>query len=272
MTWTRTRTTGAVLAAIVLLLGGCAGSGDGDGGGDGTGGAAGGRSGGAQAAAISQPGDGSQPSVADGITVVGTGRITGEPDTLRTTVGVEIERDGVDAALEAANEAARRVIDSVRDAGVAEEDVQTSEFSVQPRYDHPQDGQPVLRGYVVRNLLEVTIREPDRAGDVLTAATEAGGDDARVHGVRFALEDNDALLDAARERAFEDARSRAEQYAELAGRGLGPLVSVSEHLSTPPPAEQFDDAAARQSAPGAVPIQPGQQEVQVQVTAVWSLD
>lgn len=270
MRWTRTWTTGAALAAIVLLLGGCAGSGDGDG--DRSRASTGGRSGDARPATFSQPGDRSQPSVADGITVVGTGRITGEPDTLRTTVGVEIERDGVDAALEAANDAARRVIGAVRDAGVAEEDVQTSEFSVEPRYDHPHDGQPVLRGYVVRNLVEVRIREPDRAGEVLTAATEAGGDDARVHRVRFALEDNDALLDAARERAFEDARSRAQQYAELAGRGLGPLVSVSEHLSTPPPAERFDDTAARQPAPGAVPIQPGQQEVQVQVTAVWNLD
>lgn len=267
--WTRTQMTGAVLAAFALLVGGCAGPGDDRDGG--ARGGTGGRSGGAQAAALAQPGDGSPPSVADGITVVGTGRITGEPDTLRTTVGVEIERDGVDAALEAANEVARRVIDAVRDAGVAEEDVQTREFSVEPRYDRPRDGQPVLRGYVVRNLVEVKVRDPDRAGDVLTAATEAGGDDARVHGVRFALEDNDALLEAARERAFEDARSRAEQYAELAGRGLGSLVSISEHLSTPPPAERFDAGAAREAAPGAVPIQPGRQEVQVRVTAVWSL-
>ncbi|MBW3562701.1 MAG: SIMPL domain-containing protein [Actinobacteria bacterium] len=261
--------TGAVLAAFALLVGGCAATGDD---GDGARGTTGERSGGARAAAFVQPGDESPPSVADGITVIGTGRITGAPDTLRTTVGVEVERDGVDTALAAANEAAQRVIDAVRDAGVAEEDVQTREFSVEPRYDHPNNGQPVLRGYVVRNLVEVKIREPDRAGDVLTAATEAGGDDARVRGVRFALEDNDALLDAARERAFEDARSRAEQYAELAGRGLGPLVSVSEHLSTPPPAEHFDAGAAREAAPGAVPVQPGQQEVQVQVTAVWTLD
>lgn len=261
--------TVAVLAAGVLLLAACSADGTRD---DATGasGTAGGIRADAAALTLAQSG-GSPGTPAPGITVVGTGRIAGEPDTLTTTVGVEVERDAVDDALTDANEAAQRVIDAVREAGVAEEDVQTREFSVQPRYDYPPQGQPILRGYAVTNLVEVKVGDLDRAGEVLTAATEAGGDDARVQGVQFALEDNDALLEQARARAFEDARLRAEQYARLAGRSLGPLVSLSEQLSTPPRVEQFEEGVAADSAARAVPIQPGQQEVQVQVTAIWSL-
>lgn len=256
---------GVVVASVALLVTGCSAGGEGTGSRSARGEAVGN-----QVAALAQPGDSSSPPIAQGITVVGTGRITGEPDTLRTTVGVEVERDNVDAALSAANEATQRVIDAVRGAGVSQEDLQTTEFSVEPRYDHPHEGPPVLRGYVARNLVEVKVRDLERAGEVLTAATEAGGNDARVHGVRFSLEDNQALLEAARERAFEDARSRAQQYAELAGRELGSLVSLSEHLSTPPPAEWLEGGAVAETSARAVPIQPGQQEVEVRATAIWS--
>lgn len=267
--WTQTRTVAALIGVLALVAAGCAAGGSTEQNGGG-GGAVG-----PDIAALSQPGGGSAPALAEGITVIGTGRISGEPDTLRTTVGVEVERETVDAALTAANEAAQRVIDAVTAAGVAEQDIQTREFDVSARYDHPRDGEPVLRGYAVRNLVEVKVRDLDRAGDVLTAATEAGGDDARVHGVRFALEDNEAMLEAARERAFQDARARAEQYATLAGRELGTLVSVSEHLTAPPPVHEFDQRAMEEAAPapgGAVPVQPGQQEVEVKVTAIWSMN
>lgn len=206
------------------------------------------------------------------ITVIGTGRLKREPDMLRATVGVEIESDSVDAALSATNQAARRVIDAVHAVGVARADIQTREFRVQPGYDHSAHGTPVLRGYVVRNLVEINVRDLDRVGEVLAAATEAGGNDARVHGVQFELEDDAAVLVAARERAFADARSRAEQYAQLARRELGPLVSLSEDVPPSPHVEQWDGVGTYvATAGGPVPVQPGRLEVVVRVTAVWSL-
>lgn len=213
-------------------------------------------------------------AAAPGITVEGSGRISGQPDTLTATVGVEVERPTVQEALDAGNEGAQRVMDAVTATGVATEDVQTARFDVHPRYDHgPGQEAPVIRGYLVSNLLEVRIRDVDAAGEVLAAATEAGGGDARVQGIRFGLEDNDALVAEARERAFADARSRAEDYARLAERELGALVSVDETLTPAPPAERFgDDMALEEAAAAAdVPIQPGEQEVEVRVVTVWSL-
>lgn len=205
----------------------------------------------------------------EGITVVGTGRVTGRPDTLRATVGVEVERARVEEALAAANAAAEAVLGALRSAGVADEDVRTTEVSVHPRHRERPGGEPEVRGYAVTNLVAVTIRDLTAAGDVLDAAVSAAGDAARVHGVGFTLEDNQELLERARESAFADARAKAEQYASLAGGSLGALVSLSETTADRPPVHTFaEDVAAE---PRALPLQPGTQEVVVQVTATWAL-
>ncbi len=218
-----------------------------------------------------------QESPAEGITVIGTGRISGEPDNLRATVGVEVERPSVEGALDAANAAANRMTSALRGQGVEERDIQTTEFSVRPRFGEPpvqpEPGEPQddseVRGYVVTNLVEVQIRDMERVGEVLQAVVEAGGDAARVQGVRFTLEDNEELLQVAREAAFADARRRANHYAQLADRELGPLVSLSEAVESDLP-RPLEGAAAEGAAAQAVPVMPGEEEVSVRITAVWA--
>ena len=218
-----------------------------------------------------------QESQAEGITVIGSGRISGEPDTLRATIGVEVERPSAEEALNAANAAASRVTSVLRVQGVEEQDIQTTEFSVRPRFGEPPvqsaPGEPQggseVRAYAVTNLVEVTVRDIGRVGEVLQAAVEAGGDAARVQGVRFTLEDNEELLEAAREAAFADARQKANHYAQLAGRELGPLVSLSEEVENEPP-RPMEGAAAEGAAAGAVPVEAGEEEISVRITAVWA--
>jgi uncharacterized protein YggE len=214
-----------------------------------------------------------EDGVTDGVTVTGQGRATGVPDTLRATLGVEVVRDDVQTALRDANEAAADVIAALREQGIAEEDIRTTEFTVRPRRGREPGpgGERVVEGYVVRNLVEATIRDVDQAGAVLGEVVEAGGDAARVEHVRFALEDDAAQLEAARRAAFEDARAKAEQYAELAGRSLGALVSLTEvgvPGGPPPPVAVPDEAAGA----GSVPVEPGRQEVDVRIQATWELD
>lgn len=220
-------------------------------------------------------GEGGSP--AEGITVVGTGQISGEPDTFRATVGVEVERQNVDEALNVANEAAEQVISTMREQGVEEQNIQTTEFSVFPVFNEPpmqgqsQDG-PGIRGYVVTNLVEARIQNLERVGEILQAAVEAGGDAARVRSVNFTLEDNEELRAAAREAAFADARRRANNYAELAERELGPLVSVSETVEDSAPLEPSGGMPASAGAEAqSVPVTPGEEEVTVRIKAVWEI-
>jgi len=210
------------------------------------------------------PGD---PPAEAGVQVQGTGTATGTPDVLRVTVGVETGAPTVGEALEAANAAARRVLDVVREAGVDDADVQTVNVRVYPRYG--SDGQEIS-GYLAGQDLAVTLRDLGKAGEVISDAVDAGGDAARLQGVSYALDDDTALRARAREEAFADARSTAEQYAELAGRRLGDLVEVREQVT--PAGGPFPvmaaDAAAESSA---VPIAVGSSELTVTVDVRWAL-
>jgi len=204
-----------------------------------------------------------------GVIVSGLGKVSGTPDVLRVQLGVEVRRDDVSAALRDANAIQARVRAAVRDDGVDPKDMQTADVSLYPAYS--SKGAP--NGYNVTQTLTVKLRNLGRAGKTIGDAVIAGGNAARVQGVSFALEDNAALLEKARDAAYGDARKKAERYAELAGRSLGPVELVSEQVPTgeQPMPYARDAAAAMPAGSSAVPLDAGQSQVSVSVTVRWSL-
>jgi uncharacterized protein len=212
---------------------------------------------------LAAPGD---PAPEGGVQVQGVGTATGTPDVLHVTVGVETGASSVGEALESADAAAQRVLDTLHDAGVADADVQTANVHVYPRYDG--NGQEIT-GYLAGQDLAVTLRDLGTAGATIGAAVEAGGDAARLHGIAYELDDDTALRARAREEAFADARVTAEQYAELTGRQLGAVLLVREQVSAsgPVPMAAGDAVAASE----AVPIAPGSTDVTVTAEVRWSL-
>lgn len=221
---------------------------------------------------IAPPVEPTPGAAASGVTVTGAGVVSGAPDVVQLTAGVEVERDDVQTALDDANVATNQVLQALDDAGIAEEDRQTRDFAIQPSMN--QDGE--IAGYLVRNLVEATVYEVDTVGDVVQGVADAAGDDARLHGVRFDLEEDSELLVAARQAALEDARIQAEHYADLAGVELGQLVAIEDHTVSQPRQGQMeqmemDAAAADDAAAAPVPIEGGEHDVTVRVVTRWAL-
>lgn len=208
----------------------------------------------------------------EGVTVDGEGTARGAPDVARTTVGVNVTRDTVEEAVAEANAAAEAVLAALRAEGVAPDDIQTSQVSIRPEHRFFEERPPEVSGYSVTNMVEVTIRDIDRVGEVLAAVAAAGGDATRVEQLAFEVDDDEGLRAVARTDAFANARRKAEQYAELADATLGGIVSISEQQTQggPIPFGIADEAAAGDSS--SVPISRGQQEVKVRVQVVWSLE
>ncbi|MBF6175377.1 SIMPL domain-containing protein [Nocardia blacklockiae] len=197
------------------------------------------------------------------VTVVGTGQVRGAPDTLNADLGVEVTAPDVSTAIQTANGRAAAVNDAVAAAGVAREDIRTTDVSLQPQYGPDR----TVTGYRATNTVHLTVRDLSKASGVLDAAVRAGGNEARIDGVSFALDDNSKLLADARARAFADAKSRAEQYAVLSGLKLREVKSINETRSgggePPTPRAQF----ARPD----VPLEPGLQTVTFDVTVTWNM-
>jgi hypothetical protein len=200
----------------------------------------------------------------EGITVTGTGEAFGEPDTLTADFAVETTGATVKEALDRAVAAATRMRDSLLGAGTARADLQTLNVTVGST--QKDDGK--ITGYTASQGLSLTVRDLARAGTLISAAIEAGGDAARLSNVSFAVENDDALLAQARKAAFADARMKATLYAGEAGRPLGRVVRVNEET---PSFGGFTQKHLMASADAAVPIEPGRQRLTVSVVVEWSL-
>lgn len=204
------------------------------------------------------------------VTVIGEGKVQGTPDTL--TVGLSIEATAPDAAG-ASNQTSGRitaVTEALAAQGVDRKDISTSNVSLQPQYA-ATDTTATIVGYRSSNSVDVKVRKIDSGPQVLGAITTAGGDATRINSVTYSIEDDSQFVKDARGRAFDDAKNRAQQYADLSGLDLGKILSISETGGALPPpmpmqAPRFDVATAE-----SVPLSPGQQTVGFSVTAVWEL-
>jgi uncharacterized protein len=203
-----------------------------------------------------------------GISVTGQGEVTGVPDTLTMTFGVSVLRPTVAEAVNVAADRADAVIGALQAQGVAESDIQTASYSIWPEYNYRDTGQELI-GYRVENSVIAKVRDIENAGSVIDAASAAGGDEARVSGVSFAIEDDTELLQDARAAAWADATAKAEQLATLAGVTLGEPVSISETISRPPIV--YPDVAFAGAEDAATPIIPGEQAVTVTLSVEFGI-
>jgi uncharacterized protein YggE len=158
------------------------------------------------------------------------------------------------------------VTDALTGQGIDRKDISTTTVTLQPQYGG-SDNTTVV-GYQSSNSINVKVRKIESGPQVLGAITTAGGDATRINSVTYSIEDDSQLVKDARGRAFDDAKNRAQQYAQLSGLDLGKVLSISETGGAAPPTPspvRFDVAAE------AAPLSPGQQTVGFAVTVVWEL-
>jgi uncharacterized protein YggE len=192
------------------------------------------------------------------IVVNGTGRVSVPPDTALLTLGVESQAPTLGDATSDAGRRMSAVVARIKAFGVADPDIVTVAYSVDPR---TAPGDPVRReeppriiGYHVTNLVQVTVRKLQDAGPVLDAAVAAGAN--TVRGIRFTLADPAPAQAEARRKAVTDALARTRQLAAAAGVELGEVLSIRES-GVAPPVPMRTMALRAESTP----IEPGQLEV-----------
>lgn len=202
------------------------------------------------------------------VTVVGTGQVQGVPDTLTADVGIEFTAPDVTTAMNQTNDRQQAVINALTGAGIDRKDISTTEVTLSPEYNNPEpSGTAAITAYRATNAVAVKIHPTDAASKLLALIVGTGGDATRIKSVRYSIADDSQLVKDARSRAFNDAKNRADQYAQLSGLHLGRVLSISEATgNTPPP------VGAPRAMPSMVPLEPGQQTVNFSVTAVWELD
>lgn len=199
------------------------------------------------------------------ITVGGMGSQYARPDRAVLDIGVTVRRPTVVDASRSASVAAQALTDALRAAGVADEHVQTSEFSVYPYHDD----WPTIAGYETTLGYRVTMPDVTIVADVLEQGVEAGGDDVRAWGIRFET-DPVGLMEAAREQAWADVMGRAAALAELAGEPLGGVLDAHEKVLVTTPQGMYQGGEG-DSAAFDIPVSPGQAGVVVLLTVTFAI-
>jgi uncharacterized protein YggE len=207
-------------------------------------------------------------SVADDtVDVVGVGETEGVPDEVTVNFGVRVTRTSVEAALDARSEAAHKLIDALRAQGLDDKDLQTTDLSLYRRHKRHDP----TEYYVASESVQATISPIDTAGETIDAAARSSRY-VDIGGMSFDIKNDAALITEARANAYADAKKKAEQYADLAGRTLARVERVSETVRNPGRVYYGAAAGSTTSADRApAPIEAGTQTVRVRVTIVWQL-
>ena len=208
------------------------------------------------------------------LTITTEGKSTRTPDLAVFTAGVVSEGKTASEALAANAAAMTKVIGTLKKAGIADKDIQTSQINLNPVYGQPVIGpngqvvqEPRIVGYQASNSVTIRSRDIKGFGKVLDALVASGSN--QINGPAFQMSDPRAAMDEARGDAMKQARARADLYAKAAGLRVVRIVSISEGGGYSPPQPVY--AMAKMADASSSPIAAGEVEAQVSLTVQFEL-
>ncbi|MCR4280010.1 MAG: SIMPL domain-containing protein [Candidatus Komeilibacteria bacterium] len=206
------------------------------------------------------------------VSVNAQSKVFARPDIAQVTFGVQTPtRKQANEAVKEGNATMNKVIAALREAGIEEQDIQTTQYSLNPMYSWP-NGEQRLDGYQLYQQVSVKIRDLAIIGKSIESAANAGAN--QVGSIGFTIDDKETLKAQARAEAVAKAKDKAAAIQSESGIELGDIVNIYINDSDQPPVYYNEYAMGRggdagaQSAPD---IQAGQLEVVVDVTLVYEV-
>jgi hypothetical protein len=214
------------------------------------------------------------PAWAGTISIAGRGEVQAAPDMAVITSGVTSQGATAREALDANTAAMTELLDELKASGIEARDIQTTCFSVNPSYVYSDERDsngyslpPKVTGYQVSNTVTVVVRDLEDLGTILDRSVTVGAN--TVNGVTFSVADPTELYNEARQKAFADARAKAELYAETAGTTLGDLEAIRESQGFDGP-QPYAMYARAEAASSAVPVEAGELTFTINVDVEWN--
>ncbi|MGN6515335.1 MAG: SIMPL domain-containing protein [Rhizomicrobium sp.] len=204
------------------------------------------------------------------LTVSGEGEVRAAPDEALLSAGVVTNARTAAAALSDNSRAMNEVFATLKRAGIADKDMQTSNFSVQPQYATDKNGNTLqdITGYQVSNTVNVRVDDLAKVGPTLDALVSSGANS--IGDISFTIKNPKPLMAQARAEAVADAVARAQTLARAAGVALGPITAITESGYSAPPRPMYR-MATMAAAPAPTPIAGGEESVTANVSITWAI-
>jgi uncharacterized protein YggE len=204
------------------------------------------------------------------INVTGDGEVTATPDIAYLYLGVITDKPTTIEAQSANSTAINNVIAAIKEEGLKDEDITTTDYSINPKYDYDNNtGASTLVGYTVSNTLKVTVKDISKVGQIIDAATESGANVS--NSISFGISDYEKYYNMALLNALSNAQNKAQNISSFLGIKLTTPVTVTENSSGIPndlPVPLHDKLESGNSSVS-TPIQAGTYEVKADVSLVY---
>lgn len=199
----------------------------------------------------------------------GTGHAAQAPDQASVSAGVVTEGETAGEAMRKNADLMTSTFAALKKAGIAERNIQTSQMSLQPRYDYQNGQNPRITGYEVRNTVSAKSEDLKKVGPMLDALVDAGVNN--INGVTFTIKDSESAKDKARVAAIETAKVKAQGMAKAAGVRLGKILEIRESGGNYQPPQPMM-MSARIESDASTPIAAGEQTLSVTVDLTYAID
>ncbi len=193
------------------------------------------------------------------ITAVGQASVSVTPDMALVDVGVSTQAATAQDASQQNAAQAGTIISALQALLGTTASIKTISYSVSPVYNNPPSGQnATIIGYVVTNIVEVTLTDLTLVGKVIDTAIQSGAN--RVQGVSFGLQDHTVPVGQALKTAASSALSQAAAIASGLNVHTGAVLRASEGVNTANPTALVPTTGV------STPIQTGMVVIQASVT------
>ncbi|WP_176140701.1 SIMPL domain-containing protein [Halobacillus salinus] len=195
--------------------------------------------------------------------VSGMGRVKVEPDMTEVKVGVVTENQSLSVAQSQSAEVVTKLIQSLQEAGIKKQDIQTDEYYIFPEYDY-QDGNQEFRGYRVTHILNVTVDNIRNVGAIIDLAVSNGAN--RVSNVSFHVRNRTEYEQEALRRSLYDAQRKAQTVCQTLGVHLYPVpIKIVEGSSDVREERPVTYGKTTVLSSASTPVEAGQTEITAQV-------
>ena len=205
------------------------------------------------------------------ISLSAVGKVTAKPDIAMTSMGMTSEGETVAEAQDKNTKVMNDLIGRLKELGVEDKDIQTSNYNIYPQYDYIEGEGSVLKGYSVSQNVTVKIRDLEKVNSVIALAGEVGANN--VSGLSFTIDDMDVYLDEARADAMKRIGEKAKVLRETLGVRFVGIVSYNEYSDNGMPYPMYESKAMDYGiGGGASPaIESGSTEVNLNVNILFEI-
>ena len=202
------------------------------------------------------------------ISVSGSGSVKVPADMARLTFSVLTKEATALASVQNNATKMNKVYEALKKIGISEDNISTANYSL---YQETfwKDGKDIPGQYVTSNNIIVIVDDVEKCGLIIDTAISAGVN--QMNGISFLVKDSKAAVEQARRLAFQQAKEKAELFAEEAGCKVGKVISIMENSGSYPVVREYADSAKMMATSNSTTISAGQDSVTATVSVVFDL-